>query len=60
MKIVDRMIEEGYTPFDLKNEIGNRPESKSDVEHLARGKKVTYIYPRSTTIRSMAPRAILR
>ncbi len=45
VKIVDRMIEEGYTPFDLKNEIGNRPESKTDVEHLARGKKVTYIYP---------------
>ena len=45
VKIVDRMIEEGYTPFDLKNEIGNRPESKSDVEHLARGKKVTYVYP---------------
>ena len=43
--IVDRMIEEGYTPFDLKNEIGNRPESLTDVEHLALGKPVEYIYP---------------
>ena len=43
--IVDRMIEEGYTPFDLKNEIGNRPESKEDVEHLALGKSVTYLEP---------------
>ena len=43
--IVDRMIEEGYTPFDLKNEIGNRPESLTDVEHLALGKPVTYLYP---------------
>ena len=33
--IVDRMIEEGYKPFDLKNEIGNRPESKEDIDHLA-------------------------
>ena len=43
--IVDRMIEEGYTPFDLKNEIGNRPESLEDVEHLALGKSVTYLEP---------------
>ena len=43
--IVDRMIEEGYKPFDLKNEIGNRPESLTDVEHLALGKPVEYLYP---------------
>ena len=43
--IVDRMIEEGYTPFDLKNEIGNRPESLEDIEHLALGKSVTYLEP---------------
>ena len=45
IKIVDRMLEEGYTPFDLKNEIGNRPESKQPVDHLARGKRVEYLYP---------------
>ena len=43
--IVDDMIERGYAPFDLKNEIGNRPESYEPVEHLALGKKVSYLYP---------------
>ena len=45
VKIVDRMLEAGYKPFDLKNEIGNRPESKEPVEHLAVGKSVEYLYP---------------
>ncbi len=45
VNITNRMIEEGYSPFDLKNEIGNRPESKEPVEHLARGKRVSYIAP---------------
>ena len=47
IRIVDAMIEEGYSPFDLKNEIGNCPESKADVEHLARGKRVEYLMPSS-------------
>ena len=45
VKIVDRMLEEGYAPFDLKNEIGNRPEAKEDIDHLALGKSVTYLAP---------------
>ena len=45
VKIVDRMLEMGYKPFDLKNEIGNRPESLEPVEHLAVGKSVEYLYP---------------
>ncbi len=45
VKIVDRMLEQGYTPFDLKNEIGNRPEYSTPVEHLAVGKSVEYLYP---------------
>lgn len=45
VEIVDDMIERGYAPFDLKNEIGNRPESKTPVEHLALGRPVTYIAP---------------
>ena len=45
VKIVDRMLEDGYKPFDLKSEIGNRPESLEPVEHLAVGKKVEYLYP---------------
>ena len=32
----------GYHPFDLKKEIGSRPESLQPVSHLALGKKVTY------------------
>ena len=43
--IVDGMIERGYSPFDLKNEVGNRPESLEPVEHLALGKSVTYLEP---------------
>lgn len=45
VKIVDRMLEMGYKPFDLKNEIGNRPESFEPVAHLAVGKRVEYLYP---------------
>lgn len=45
VRIVDDMLERGYTPFDLKNEIGNRPESLEPVAHLAVGKSVTYLHP---------------
>ena len=43
--IVERMMKEGYHPFDLKNEIGERPESREPIEHLALGKSVTYNLP---------------
>ena len=43
--IIERMMEEGYHPFDLKNEIGERPESLQPIKHLARGKAVTYNLP---------------
>ena len=43
--IVERMMAEGYHPFDLKNEIGERPESLQPIKHLARGKAVTYNLP---------------
>ena len=38
----------GYHPFDLKNEIGSRPESLQPVSHLALGKKVIYNSPYSS------------
>lgn len=38
----DRLKADGYNVFDLHNEIGNRPEAREPVEHLARGKKVIY------------------
>ncbi len=45
MAEASRMRNEGYTVFDISSEIGNRPEAKSSVDHLARGKKVTYLQP---------------
>ena len=37
----------GYTPFDLNNEIGERKEAQTPVEHLAKSKKVIYNSPYS-------------
>ena len=45
LKIVDELKAQGYHPFELKNEIGNRKEAETPVEHLALGKKVTYNAP---------------
>lgn len=45
LKIVDELKAKGYHPFGLKNEIGNRKEAETPVEHLALGKKVTYNAP---------------
>ena len=45
LDIVERMQREGYHPFDLKNEIGDRPESREPIDHLALGKTVTYNSP---------------
>lgn len=45
LDIVERMQSEGYHPFDLKNEIGDRPESREPIQHLALGKSVTYNSP---------------
>lgn len=45
LKIVDELKAKGYHPFEQKNEIGNRKEAETPVEHLALGKKVTYNAP---------------
>ena len=45
LRIVEQMQQAGYTPFNLKNEIGNRPETLTPIDHLALGKSVTYNYP---------------
>ena len=42
LKAVRELQAKGYHPFDLKNEIGSRPESVQPVAHLALGKKVIY------------------
>ena len=43
--IVEDMKQRGYAPFDLRNEIGERPESLQPIEHKALGKSVEYLYP---------------
>lgn len=45
LSLVAQMQKEGYHPFDLAHEIGERPESRQLVDHEARGKKVTYLSP---------------
>lgn len=45
LKAVADLQAKGYQPFDLKNEIGSRPESTEPVSHLALGKKVIYNAP---------------
>lgn len=42
LKAVDELKTKGYHPFELKEEIGNRPGSDKPVSHLAIGKKVIY------------------
>jgi len=42
LKAVDELRAKGYNTFDLKNEVGNRPDADKPVEHLGIGKKVTY------------------
>lgn len=39
LKAVEELKKSGYNPFELKNEIGNRPGADKPVEHLAVGKK---------------------
>lgn len=46
---IERLETAGYHPFPLKNEVGHRPESQQSIEHLARGKKVTYNAPYNNT-----------
>lgn len=45
LKAVSCLQAKGYHTFDLKKEIGSRPESASPVSHLALNKKVTYNAP---------------
>lgn len=45
LDITERMRKAGYSTFDLANEVGNRKEAEEPVDHLAKGKKVTYLRP---------------
>lgn len=39
LKAVDDLQAKGYHTFDLKNEIGSRPESLKPISHLGCGEK---------------------
>lgn len=45
LKAVGYLQSQGYHPFDLKKEIGNRPEAAQPIQHLALGKTVKYNAP---------------
>ena len=47
LQAVNILREQGYNPFPLEKEIGDKPESYQKVNHLAVGKKVTYANPYS-------------
>lgn len=42
VRLCDTLRSAGYNAFDLRNEIGPRPESLKTLEHLAAGAGVTY------------------
>ena len=42
LRLAENLRSNGYNAFDLRNEIGPRPESLKPLEHLAAGAKVTY------------------
>lgn len=45
LREIEWLKAQGYHPFDLKNEIGDRPEAKQPVSHLALGMPVKYNAP---------------
>lgn len=45
LREVEWLQEKGYHPFPLKKEVGERPESRQPVKHLALGKPVIYHAP---------------
>lgn len=42
VRLVENLRSKGYNAFDLRNEIGPRPESLKPLDHLAAGAKITY------------------
>jgi len=52
LKAVGWLQQNGYHPFDLKNETGARAESRTEIRHKGRGKKVQYLAPYSDAYRA--------
>lgn len=42
VRLADDLRSKGYNTFDLRNEIGPRPESLKPLDHLAAGAKIAY------------------
>ncbi len=42
VRLAEKLRSKGYNAFDLRHEIGPRPESLKPLEHLAAGAKITY------------------
>lgn len=42
VRLAENLRSKGYNAFDLRNEIGPRPESLKPLDHLAAGSKITY------------------
>ena len=42
VRLAENLRSKGYNAFDLRHEIGSRPESLKPLEHLAAGAKITY------------------
>lgn len=55
----DVWVSRGYHPFDLRKEIGERPEKKEPIQHLALGKKVVYNAPYAAKYRSSGDSALV-
>ena len=58
LKAVEQLKQEGYHPFDLMNEIGDRPESVTPVSHLALNKPVTYNAPFNQTYAAQGDKSL--
>ena len=59
LQAVNILREQGYNPFPLEKEIGDKPESYQKVNHLAIGKKVTYANPYSNHYASQGEKTLV-
>lgn len=58
LKAVEWLKAAGYHPFDLKDEIGSRPESLQPIKHLALNKPVTYNAPYNQTYKAQGDKSL--
>ncbi len=58
LREVDWLQSQGYHPFPLKKEIGNRPESLRPIKHLALGKSVKYNAPYNEHYKAQGDKAL--